>query len=71
MFGDKEYGIGPFNAFGGETVFIPTLCQVEKNLALEIYQVDFSGPDRVVWREDLAYVMVSITAEAVATMGRG
>ena len=23
---DKEYGIGPLNAFGGETGFTPTLC---------------------------------------------
>ena len=30
MFGDKEDGIGPFNAFGGETEFTPILCQAEK-----------------------------------------
>ena len=30
VFEDKEYGIGPFNAFGGETVFTSTLCQAEK-----------------------------------------
>ena len=29
MFGDKEDGIGPFNTFGGETVFTSTLCQAE------------------------------------------
>ena len=27
VFGDKEYGIGPFNEFGGKTVFTSTLCQ--------------------------------------------
>ena len=26
LLGDKEYGIDPFNAFGRETGFIPTLC---------------------------------------------
>ena len=30
MFGDKEYGTGPFNTFGGVTVFTPTLYQAEK-----------------------------------------
>ena len=30
MFGDKEYGIGPFNVFGWGTVFTSTLCQAEK-----------------------------------------
>ena len=29
VFGDKEYGIGNFNAFGGETGFTSTLCQAE------------------------------------------
>ena len=29
VFGDKEYGIGPFNAFGGETGFTYILCQAE------------------------------------------
>ena len=29
MFGDKEDGIGPFNAFRGEIVFTSTLCQAE------------------------------------------
>ena len=71
MFGDKEDGIGPFNVFGEETVFTSTLCQAGKMLEVEIYQVAFSGPDRRVWREDLAPIMVSITAEAVETMGRG
>ena len=32
MFGGKEDGIGPFNAFRGETVFTSTLCQAEKNV---------------------------------------
>ena len=26
VLGDKEDGIGPFNALGGETGFTPTLC---------------------------------------------
>ena len=29
MFGSKEYGIVPFNAFGGDTGFTSTLCQAE------------------------------------------
>ena len=29
VFGDKEDGIGTFNAFGGETVFTSTLYQAE------------------------------------------
>ena len=32
VLGDKEYGIGPFNAFEGETGFNPTLCQLEKTV---------------------------------------
>ena len=71
MFGDKEDGISPFNAFGGETGFTSTLFQAEKMLAAEIYQVAFSGTYRRVWREYLAPVMVSITAAAVEIMGRG
>ena len=30
VLGDKEDGIVPFNKFGGETEFTPTLCQAEK-----------------------------------------
>ena len=29
MFGEKEYGIGPFNAFVGDTGFTSTLCQAK------------------------------------------
>ena len=51
---------------------LPPPCDRRKNsLAVEISQGSFSGPDRRVWREDLAPVMVSITAAAVATMGHG
>ena len=42
-----------------------------KSLAVEIYQVAFSGPDRRVWRENLAHVKVSITVAVVETMGCG
>ena len=71
VFGDKQYGIGPFNVFGGDTGFTSTLCQAEKLLAVEISQGAFSGLDRKVWGEDLAPVMVLITAAAMVTMGRG
>ena len=71
MFGDKEYGIGPFNTFGWVTGFTSTLCQAEKKIVVEIFQVAFSRLDQRVWREDLAPVMASITATAVATTGLG
>ena len=48
-----------------------TCSRRKKNLAMEISQVAFSGPERRVWRDDLALVSVSITEAAVATMGRG
>ena len=51
---------------------LPPPCSRRKKLfVVEISQVDFSGPDRRVWIEDLAPVMVSITALAVATPGSG
>ena len=51
---------------------LPPPCARQKNsLALDISQVAFSGPDRRLWREDLAPIVVSITAAAVATAGRG
>ena len=51
---------------------LPPLCAKRKNsFAVEISQVDFLGPDRRVWREDLAPVMVSITTAEVETTGRG
>ena len=50
----------------------PPPCAKRKNsFAVEIYQIAFSGTDRRVWREDLAPVVVLITAAAVATVGRG
>ena len=36
-----------------------------------MYQVDLLGPEWRVWREDLAPVLVLITAAAVAMNGRG
>ena len=51
---------------------LPPPCAKRKNyFAVEIYQVDFSGPYRRVWRENLALVIVSITAAEVETVGRG
>ena len=38
---------------------------------VDISHVALSGPDRRVWREDLAPLDVLITAAAVATAGRG
>ena len=49
----------------------PPCDRPKKSLVVEIYQVTFSGPERRVWREDLAPVLVSITAEEVEKMGRG
>ena len=52
--------------------YLPPPCARRKNLlAVEISQVTLSGPERRVWREDLAPVLVSITEAAVATMGQG
>ena len=51
---------------------LPPPCAKRKNsFDVEISQVTFLGPDRRVWREDLAPVMVSITAAAVETAGCG
>ena len=71
LFGYKKYYVDAFNAFGGETVFTSTPFQAENLLPVEISQVVFLGPERIVWKEDLAPALVLITAEAVATMGRG
>ena len=71
VLGEKEDGIGPLNEFGGETGFTPTCAKRKNSFAAEISRVAFSGPDRRVWREDLAPVMVLITSEAVETTGRG
>ena len=50
----------------------PPPCNKRKiSFAVEISQVDFSEPYQIVWREDLAPVVVLITAAAVATVGRG
>ena len=51
---------------------VPPPCDKRKNLfAVDISQVALSGPDQRVCREYLVPVMVSITASAVATAGRG
>ena len=51
---------------------LPQPCDRRKKmLVVEISQVDFSGPERRVFREDFAPVLVSITASAVAKMGQG
>ena len=61
----KKYCVGAFNSFVEETGFPSTLCQAEKLLAVEIPQVAFLGPERRVWRENLAPLLVSITVAAV------
>ena len=49
---------------------LPPTCSRRKNsFVVKISQVALSGPDWRVWREDLAPVMVSITAAAVARTG--
>ena len=51
---------------------LPLPCaKQEKSFAVEISHVAFLGKDRRIWREALSPVMVSITAAAVATAGRG
>ena len=51
---------------------LPQPCARRKTyLVVEISQVAFSGTERRVCREDLAPVLVSITAAAVANMGQG
>ena len=71
LFGDKKYCVGAFNSLGRETGFTSTLCQAEKNLAVESSQVTFSWQEKRVWRDDLAPVLGLITAAAVAMTGRG
>ena len=55
----------------GRRVLSPPYAKRENSFAVEISQVSFSGLDQRVWREDLAPVMVLITATAVATVGCG
>ena len=51
---------------------LPPPCAKQKNsFAVEISQVALSGPDRRVWKEDLAPVEVFINVAAVATTGIG
>ena len=51
---------------------LPLPCARRKYLlAVEISQVAFSGPERRVWREELAPVLVSINAAAVEMTGQG
>ena len=70
VFGDKEDGIGPFNTFGGWRYLPPPCVRQKDYFVVKISKVDFSGPDRRVWREDLAPVMVSIATEAVEATRR-
>ena len=51
---------------------LPLSCARRKNtFAVEISQVAFSGPERRVWRDKFALVLVSITRAAVEMLGRG
>ena len=52
-------------------VFTSTLCQAGNVLGVETSQVAFSGTEQRVRREDLAPVLVSITATAVEMIGQG
>ena len=46
---------------------LPPPCAKRKNsFAVDIYQVSLSGPERRVWRDDLAPVDVLMSASAVA-----
>ena len=65
MFGDKEDGIGPFNAFGGETGFTSTLCQTEKFVGGGDFSSRFLGarPESV--------ERVFVTCNGVAHCGSG
>ena len=49
VFGDKEYGIFSFNAFGEETEFTSTLCQAEKFVGSGDFPSRFleAGPESV------------------------
>ena len=66
----KEDGIVTFNMFGGGQDLPPPCVRRKKSFVVEISQVSFLGTDQRLWREDLAPVMVSITALAVPTTGR-
>ena len=71
LFGDKTIVLVPSNVLEGRWYLPPPCDRQKKFLAVEISKVTFSGPERRVWKEDLAPVFMSITAAEVATMGQG
>ena len=55
----------------GRRNFPPPCAKRGNSFAVEIYQVALSGPERRVWREDLAPVDVLMTVVAVKMAGFG
>ena len=55
----------------GRRDFPPPCAKRKNSFDVEISKVALSGPDRIVWRYDLAPVGVLITAAAVAMAGFG
>ena len=58
--------LAPSTCLEGRRYLPPPCARQKKMFLVDIPQVAFLGPYRRVWREDLAPVMVSITAAAVA-----
>ena len=67
----KKILLVPSTSLEGRQDLHPPCARRKNLLAVEISQVTFSGPERRVWKEDLAPVFMSITAAEVATMGQG
>ena len=67
----KKMMLFPLMSLDGRRDLLPPWAKQEKSFAVEIYQVALSGTDRRFWTEDLAPVVMLITAAAVETAGHG
>ena len=67
----KKMALVPLMPLYGRRDLPPPCAKRENSFAVKISQVALSGPDRRVWREDLAPVDVLITEAAVTMAGRG
>ena len=67
----KKMVLIPVMRLYGRRDLPPPCAKRENSFAVKISQVDLSGPDRRVWREDLAPVDVLMTVVAVKMAGFG
>ena len=67
----KNMILVPSICLEGRPDLFPPCAKRKFLFAVDIYKVYFLGPDKIVWREDLAPVMVLIPFTVVETVGRG